>query len=579
MAVRMSFGAPLGLLALLAAPVLVGLYFLRRRQPPRVVSALFLWASPDQRAEAGPRLERFSRETSLALEVAAVLAATAFLADLRLGGAAAEPHTVVVLDGSLSMSARPRGAPSIAEAALSRLDALVRADGGRVTVVESGLRPRVALGPAAPRERLKDLAYAPTGPSHDLAPALNLARELAGPRARIRLITDAPVEPAPEGVEVLALGRPLENDAFVAAARADRGGKAVVALRVAHFGAARAQVPVALRAEDGKALATETLTLEPGEEKALRFELSHAGPVLASLPEDPLPADGALRLVPQPPTPLKVALLLGEGPAAESVRRFLEIDGAASVASPGDLTFALPGAGRPAPWTVVLGTRGEPRAYVGPYFADRRHALLDAVPLEGLLWTAGEPVSGAPLLTSGPAILVSEEPGPVFRVNADLARSNLHRTAAWPVLLSNLFALRRETMAGFARHNLALDEEPIANVDAAAAWSLEGPRGTLPLRGAGALRLPAPGVPGRYRLLADGARADELEVLPVDRRESDLRGRGPGRAPSGIAVGRVGGERPRSAWPLLLLAALLCADWVVTARVSGARAPGRRAGA
>ncbi|MFN7135903.1 MAG: BatA domain-containing protein, partial [Myxococcales bacterium] len=70
----MSFGAPWGLLALLALPLLVGLYFLRRRQPPRAVSAVFLWRSPDERAEAGPKLQRFSRETSLLLECLAAVA-------------------------------------------------------------------------------------------------------------------------------------------------------------------------------------------------------------------------------------------------------------------------------------------------------------------------------------------------------------------------------------------------------------------------------------------------------------------------------------------------------------------------
>ena len=64
----MGFGAPLGLLALLAVPALVGLYFLRRRQPPRVVSTLFLWSSPDQRAEAGPRDVALDEEIAVNLE-------------------------------------------------------------------------------------------------------------------------------------------------------------------------------------------------------------------------------------------------------------------------------------------------------------------------------------------------------------------------------------------------------------------------------------------------------------------------------------------------------------------------------
>ncbi|MBI5545676.1 MAG: BatA domain-containing protein [Deltaproteobacteria bacterium] len=567
----MSLGAPIGLLALLAVPILVGLYFLRRRQPPRVVSALFLWVSPDQRAEAGPKLQRFSREVSLALEIAATLAATGFLADLRLGASAAERQTVLVLDGSMSMSARLPLGRTVAEEALENAKRLALEDGGRVTLIASGLRPRLLCGPAAPSSELDALKLWPSGPAHDLQPALRLAHEIAGPRNRVRLITDGAPEPLPEGVEVLAIGQDLDNDAFTAALRADRGGVAHLALRIAHFGRSRADIPVVLRSEAGQVLRQERLSFEPGEEKALRIELAHAGTILVELPDDALPADGALRLLPQPLGPLKIGVALPDGPAAQSILRFLAVDGLASVGEPADLVFAAPGPGPVAPWTVVLGVAGEGRSLVGPFFADRRHPLLDAVPLEGLLWFAGEPVPGAPLVTSGDAILVSEAPGPVFHVNAELARSNLQRTAAWPVLLSNLLAMRRDALPGFVRHNPALDEELTVNIVPGALWTLEGPATEQALRGEGTLRLPAPAAPGRYRLKRDGRVADELEVLPIDRRESDLRDRSARRVPSPLPVGRIAADRPRSSVPLLLLVALLCLDWVVTSRAGGSR--------
>ncbi len=574
----MNVGAPLGLLALLAVPVLVGLYFLRRRQPPRVVSALFLWAAPDQKAEAGPRLQRFSREASLALECAAALAATAFLADLRCGGKGPEAHTVVVLDGSLSMSAQAGSGPAVAEQALAVLRRLADEDGGRVTVIESGLRPRILEGPASERSRLASLAYRPRGPAHDFTPALSLARELAGPRARIRLITDGPLEPAPDGVEVHAVGSPLENHAFVAAVRADRQGKAVVALRVAHFGSGRARLSVRLESEDGARGAGETMALDPGEEQALRFEVASSGVLIASLPDDALAADNRVRLLPQPVRPLSVRVELPPGPAAQSLERYLEVEEAVRVAEPADLVFAAPGSAPPAPWTVVVGAKGETRSLVGPFFADRRHPLLDSVPLEGLSWAAGESVPGVPLLTSGEAILVGEEPGPVIHLNVELARSNLGRLAAWPVMLSNLFAMRRQALPGFARRQAALDEDLAAAIAPGARWTLAGPGAELPLRGRGSLRLPAPGAPGTYRLLRDGQVQDELEVLPVDRRESDLRDRATGVAPSPLPVGRIASDRARSPLPLLLLAVLLCLDWLVTGRRAGAPAPvaGRR---
>jgi hypothetical protein len=294
------------------------------------------------------------------------------------------------------------------------------------------------------------------------------------------------------------------------------------------------------------------------------------------LPPDALPTDDTLRLLPQPVRPLKVGLALLDGSAGQALRRFLEADGASSLGEPADLTFVAPETpAAPGPWTVVLGAPGEVATLVGPFFADRRHPLLDAVPLEGLLWVAGEPVTGVPLVTAGQAVLLAEEPGPVFRINLAFERSNLHRTAAWPVLLANLFALRREALPGFGRGSVALDEELVANVTADARWTLQGPpdrRGEgHALRGHGALRLPPPGAPGTYRLLRDGQPVDELEVLPLDRRESDLRERGEGALPSRVAVGRLVADRPRSSLPLGLLALLLCGDWVVTGRSRGSR--------
>jgi hypothetical protein len=121
----MSLGFPLGLLALLGIVPLVAAYFLRRKQKPRTVSALFLWRSPDLRAEAGPRLQRFSRELSLLLEVLALAAAALYLADVRFGADAPRRHVAVVVDGGLSMSARS-GGTLVADRVRDALARLVR---------------------------------------------------------------------------------------------------------------------------------------------------------------------------------------------------------------------------------------------------------------------------------------------------------------------------------------------------------------------------------------------------------------------------------------------------------------------
>jgi hypothetical protein len=68
----------------------------------------------------------------------------------------------------------------------------------------------------------------------------------------------------------------------------------------------------------------------------------------------------------------------------------------------------------------------------------------------------------------------------------------------------------------------------------------------------------------------DGEPVDSVEVLPLDPRESDLRGRGEGERPAtegGEDEGEASHERSR--WPLLVLLGALLADFRLTRRTEG----------
>ncbi len=183
----LSFGAPLGLLALLAVPAVVAAYYLRRKQPTRVISALFLWKTPDQRADAGPKLERLSRERSLVLEILAVAAAALFLSDARCNRELTQTHLVVVLDGSLSMQAVSNGKSSAERVKTAVVERASQVHANVMTLIESGVRPTVLAGRAL--ETSKALAalenWVPSQPSHDLSLAIEAAKEMAPPHATI----------------------------------------------------------------------------------------------------------------------------------------------------------------------------------------------------------------------------------------------------------------------------------------------------------------------------------------------------------------------------------------------------------
>jgi hypothetical protein len=579
---RVSFGFPWGLLALGALAPLVAAYFLRRRQKPVVVSALFLWRTPRPRAEAGPRFERFTREASLLLEALAVIAVALFLADVRFGDAARMRHLVLVVDGSLSMSARgPDGVTVLEQARREAAKQVEALDATQVTVLASGLAPRMLAGPEAePSRALSALeSFQSQGADHDPVPTLIWAQELAGAGRHVVFLTDVAPENAalvPASVRWVGLGTGRDNVALVSAQRRDEDGTATVTLRVARFGAGPQEVAARVRAEPGPGAKAGTERVErvrlPDEGTAtVRLTFQGAGDVEVSLPDDALPEDGRVRLPPAPMRPVAVSLAEGLAPPErQAVERFLavapEVQRGAKEGTPEGETLLIGPRGTDA--RVTVGAAGTLRTFVGPFFSEKGHPLLDDVQLGGVRWTAGDSPPGRPLMTAGEAVLMSEEEGGRLHVNVDLARSNVQRVAAWPVLLGNVVREARRTREGFPRRQLTLGEPLSVVTVAGARYTLKGPGGSRPIFGAGAVDLPPPAGPGRYVLERDGEAVDAAEVLALDARESDLRGRGSADVPARESGEDEARDAPgRARWPLVLLLAALVADFYVTRRV------------
>jgi hypothetical protein len=567
-AMGLTLGNPWGALALLAVPVLVGAYFLRKRQPPRVVSALFLWRHRDLQAEAGPRLERFSRETSLALEALAVCCATLFLADVRCGAATQRPHLVVVVDGSLSMAAVVDGR-SMADRVRSEVAALLQAKGvGTLTVIESGPEPTLLAGPQAEVNRgLAALErWTPVRGGHDVGPALAMARDLTP--GLVSFFTDGPLpagEALPPRVEAHSVGRPLDNVAFLSAQRVDEGGVARLTVRVGNFSVRSVAVPVRFELADGASQSSPVM-LEPGGTAVARVALKTVGAVTASLPPDALAIDGRVTLLPSPLAQVTVGFLPGLAPAAEqAIRRFTSVAPGVRVGEPAGLTVGPSGSQA----RLTIGIAGAPVAFLGPFFAEKAHPLFDDVQLGGVVWSAGRTSPpGRPLMSMGEVVLVSEEDDGALHFNLDLGKSNLTRTVAWPVLIGNVARLARRSSPGFPRHHVTLDEDVPVVTRAQGRWALKGPEGVeRPLLGAGPTVVPRGLAPGRWELLEDGEPVDAMEVMAIDPAESDLRSRGPWReaqAPIELASASVGASR--SSWPVALMLGLVLLDFWLTAR-------------
>ena len=560
------FANPLGLLALLAVPAVVGLHLYRRRVPTRVVSAIFLWEGQESRSAAGRRRQPLHRSLSFWLELLAALLLALSLAGLRGCGGGRAEHLVLVLDGSASMSAEGVIEEVRGEAA-ARVRRLGRRD--RVSVVVSGPTPRLLVGPGAPEaEALSALDfYEPGSGDHDLGPSVDLATELAGGGA-VTLITDAfEPEPWPVTVGVVALGQPAENLGITQASR-PTASQAFLELR--SFSSRDRDATLRIRNHD-RVLVERPVSLAAGATSSHSLDLGdEPGPVFVELiVDDALELDDALSLAPPPSRSLELAVDLDE-----DLQQHLGLLGGrwaslvpdARVSSEPHLLLTsgdVPST--PRTWVLRVGAQAR-RSVIGPFLVERGHPLLRGVSLQGVIWTHGSALGGRPLVSVGEHPLLVEvdsEQGRRFELDLEPWSSTLHRSPDWPILLVNLAELRRASLPGPRATNLVVGEDFLWNQAPEGSWTLDGE----PLAWRPELLVPGYARPGRHRLERDGELAAEFAVQLADPAESDLSERSSGERVAEAPPGELFAELSLLDTLLMLLAlGLGCVDWFVLTR-------------
>lgn len=604
------FQLPWGLLALAALPAILALHLFRRRFQPRVVSALFLWAPDDRVVVSGRKREPLRQSVSLWSELLAAACLALAVAGPRSCGRDDARHLVVVLDGSASMAAAPRGESAL-QRARTELEQQIHAlrSSDRVTLIESGALPRTLAGPSAlPAEALQRLAdWNPRATAHDFAPAFALALQHAGD-TRVWFYTDttadvhAEASGIPAAIEVVALGRPVQNVAIAQAQRVAAevaGGPDRALLSIRSFADAARSVELSLVAGE-QVLARRTLELAAGRSQLLGFDVPAGAPPLeARLTSDDFPFDDRAYLAPPPARGLAVhaaldddelgrlglrgdadsrssglAALLPNARAIDDAARAHLVVTSSRAPAPGG-AFSEP-AGAPTAWIVELVAPTAPtKAFLGPFLVDRASGLFEGTTWQGVIWSADPALvlPGAPLLTAGTTPLVAvEELGArrVFRMQIDAAHSTLARSSDWPVWLSNLAEARRAELPGAERTSLRVRERFVWRGDEPATYRFESGAEAFEVPAAQTLECEAPSAPGFWMLSAAGRELATLGVSFSDPRESDLARLGTGTRASNAPESRVAADAD---WPALVLVALalvaLLVDWWSLA--SGAR--------
>jgi hypothetical protein len=264
----LSFGNPLGFLALLGIPAVLAIHLLQQKSRLLTVSTLFLLEQFSRESIGGSRVERLRNSIPLWLQLLMVLAVTWLLVQPRWMRKDAVQRVGIVIDSSASMSVYREGLKRELEAGLGTLATLVNRS--EYVVLESRLgRERLYNG--SDRAALLDAleGFDPVGGAHDFVPALRAARSLIGPEGVLVLVTDHPLASLPYETKVLSIGQPAENVGFAGLTIDDEEGVPLWKGLVRNYGQTEQRRRWWLESE-GQRTGERTLVLAPGVAQTLQ---------------------------------------------------------------------------------------------------------------------------------------------------------------------------------------------------------------------------------------------------------------------------------------------------------------------
>ena len=480
-----TFTLPLGFLALLAVPILVGIYLLRTRSRRYPVSSLMLWVNQKQAREGGLRVERLQIPLLFLLELLALIFLALAVAEPIIRTSKSQIPLIVVLDDSFSMLAGVEDTPK--SRAIKALEELLAPEGLNplvkprygVRYVLAGTEPQLlneeakSAGEAiAELERWRCLS-----PSADLEAAISFAAALGDSKALMLVVTDErPTHPVEsERIQWWAFGIPQPNLAFVNATRnpAESGERCLIEITNLSGGARKTELVVELHGtvvgNSPARLHRSIVDIRPMETHRVYLNLQPKTPALrARIDEDSLSIDNTVALLPQIRKPVHVDIRIQDQRLRFLVEDALEAtERSVPTTTQPELIFldqaALADDANEA-WIMRLVVEPEASAYLGPFVVNRAHPLTEGLSFNGVVWGAGttEEFIGVPIITAGnvPLLTDTERYTGVhelrLRLRPDL--STLQTSPNWPALIWNLLEWRASETPGLERSNLRLGE-------------------------------------------------------------------------------------------------------------------------
>jgi hypothetical protein len=480
-----TFTLPHGFLALLAVPILVGIYLLRTRSRRYPVSNLMLWVNQKQARQGGLRVERLQTPLLFLLELLALIFLALAIAEPIIRTSKSQIPLIVVLDDSFSMLAGVED--SSKSRSITALDELLKPDGFNplakprygIRYVLAGTEPQLlnevakSTGEAiAELERWRCLS-----PSADLETAISFAAALGDSKALMLIVTDGP--PAhpleSDSIQWWGFGSPQPNVAFVNATRnpSESGERCLFEITNLSGSARKTELVVALHdtviGDSPARLHHSTVAIRPMETHRVFLNLPPNTPALrAWIGDDSLSIDNTVVLLPQVRKPVHVDVQIQDQRLQSLIVDALKATGrSVSTTTQPDLIFldqATFANDANEAWLMRLVIEPQASAYLGPFVVNRAHPLTEGLSFNGVVWGAGttEEFIGVPIITAGNVPLLTDTERYTgihelrLRLRPDL--SNLQTSPNWPALIWNLLEWRASESPGLQRSNLRLGE-------------------------------------------------------------------------------------------------------------------------
>jgi len=267
---------PLGLLALLAVPVIIILYLLKQKREEYIVSSLQLWQAALQDVEANAPWQRLKKNILMILQILAVTLLAIIISEPILRGAGnKEGAVLLVIDCSLSMQSADTQ-PSRFEAA--KKDALKLVEGaGRGTsfsLIASDSTPYIVLHKSDDKNRvmqeIKNLKVTDTAEDPEGTAELVKMLVRENPEIRVKWFGDSVSPVSGDNISYYSYNKNGDNYAvtLLALRKPNSGGGMTALSRIANFSHREAELDVSLYT-DGAFFDARRVKVGPGKSESV----------------------------------------------------------------------------------------------------------------------------------------------------------------------------------------------------------------------------------------------------------------------------------------------------------------------